>query len=213
MDFGNMRVSLIGPGDVEFHFQRLLNIPKIKFERELKEIAQILVNSQVELEILPDKGVSLEIAKIYKQLGGGKVIATIPKSDKEIGIKHLEPYLKTQVDNKLIFEEIIDSGDWFKHDLTKALFSDVVLYLGYSPGTEIERNGAEYLYKFLKFVKIHSKIKAGKNYTIFVYSPFLISGKLPKEAEVYLEKDNINLVYVQNPKELEKKLKEFIQYK
>ncbi len=202
-----MIISLIGPGNLEFHYKELLGISSEKLESEIENIAKTLAKSKVEIELLPDKGISLEIAKIYKQNKGKKVIGTVPKSDKEIGIKHLQEFIDLKIDGKKLFDETIDSGDWFKHDLTKALFADAVLYLGFSPGTEIERNGAEYLYKFLKFVKLHQKIKAGENYRLIVYSPFLASGKLPKEAEAYLGKDKIKLVYIKNSQELEDTLK------
>ncbi len=214
-----MRLALIGPGNIEFHFQKLLGISKQKFNSELEKIAQSFVNSNIELECLPDKGISFTLAKLYKQKGGQKVIATIPKSDKTFGIKHLEPYINEKINNKPIFDETIDSGDWFKHDMTKALFGDAILYLGRSPGTDLEKNGAEYLYKIMTGNKkgvevagkfIHPKIKAGKNFTIFVYSPFLKNKKLSFEDEAYLKKDKIKLVYIKNPNHLEKELKKFI---
>jgi len=36
-----MRLSLIGPGNVEFHYQELLKISKTKLESELEKIASI----------------------------------------------------------------------------------------------------------------------------------------------------------------------------
>jgi len=212
-----MRLSLIGPGDIEFHYQKLLKIPKQKLNSELEKIAQSLVNSGVEIELLPDRGVNFKIAKLYKQKGGKKVIASIPKSDKIIGIKHLEPYINEKIKNKPLFDEVIDSGDWFKHDLIKGLFGNAILYLGSSPGADGERHYAVYLYKLISGYKngveagkfIHPEIKAGKNFTIFVYSPFLKNKELPAEDKEYMKKFNINLIYIKNPKHLEEELKKF----
>ena len=142
-----MILSLIGPGDIEFHYYELLGIPKEKFNSELEHIAQSLVDSGVELELLPDRGVSFELAKLYKQKGGKKVIGTVPQSDKTFGTEHLQEFIRTKVNNKPVFDEIIDSGDWFKHDLIKGLMGDALLCLGSSPGTDGERQYAVYLFK------------------------------------------------------------------
>ena len=213
-----MRLALIGPGNIELHYQKFLKISKQKFNSELEKIAQSIVNSGIEIECLPDRGISFQIAKLYKQKGGKKVIATIPKSDKTFGIKHLQPYINEKINNKPVFDKTIDSGDWFKHDMTKGLFGHAILYLGSSKGTDLERNGAEYLYKLMSGNKkgveiagkfIHPEIKAGKNFTIFIYSPFLKNKKLAPEDEFYSKEYNINLVYIKNPEQLEKELIKF----
>jgi len=213
-----MILALIGPGDIELHYQKLLGIPKEKFNSELEKIAQSLVNSKVELECLPDRGISFQLAKLYKQKGGGKVIATIPKSDRTFGIKHLEPYINEKLNNKPIFDETIDSGDWFKHDMTKGLFGHAILCLGLSKGTDLERNGAEYLYKLISGNKkgvevgakfIHPEIKAGKNFTIFIYSPFLKNKRLGPEDEFYSKHYGVNVIYIRNSKQLERELIKF----
>jgi hypothetical protein len=213
-----MRLSLIGPGKIELHFQKFLNIPKENLEKEIKNIAKVLADSQVEIELLPDKGISLEIAKQYKKEKGKKIIAVLPKSDKLFGIRHLQPYLNEKIDHELIFDTIIDSDSWFKHDITKALFGNAVLFLGKSPGTEIERNGAEYLLHIMKGLKeninvslkkIHPELKANEKYTFFVYSPFILGGKLSREDELYLNEYKIKLVYINNPDELKRELIKF----
>lgn len=210
-----MRLSLIGPGDIEFHYQTLLGINKKKLQAEIDSLAKVLVEADVELELLPDKGISIELAKSYKLQGGRRVVGSVPKSDKTFGIEHLEKFIKTEVNGKPLFEEIIDSGDWFKHDLIKGLLGNAVLYLGASPGTDGERHYAVYLYKLISGFKqgvevsgkkINPEILAGKNFTIFVYTPFLISKKLAPEDEAYMKKFGINLIYVNNPKELREKI-------
>jgi len=76
-----LRVSLIGPGDIDFHFYELLKFPKKKFQSELEKIAKVLAESNVEIEFCPDKGISFELAKEYKKQGGKKVIASVPQDD------------------------------------------------------------------------------------------------------------------------------------
>lgn len=213
-----LTISLIGPGDIEFHYYKLLGLKEKEFQLELKKIAKTLSESSVALELLPDKGVSIEIAKLYKQQGGKQVIGTVPKSDKTFGIQHLQSYINTEVNGKKLFDKIINSGDWFKHDLIKGLFGDAVLYLGTSPGADGELNYATYLFKLFKGMKIkvdivrekvHSEIRAGKNipYIYFIYSPFIKTGKLSRETEAYLEKIGINLEYINTAEELKSKIK------
>jgi hypothetical protein len=210
-----MRIVLVGPGDIEFHYFQLLKIQEQRFYSELEQIAQALADSGTEIDLLPDKGVSLEIAKLYRKYRGKRVIATVPESDQTFGVKHLGDYRGLKVDNLPLFDEIIDTGDWFKHDMTKGLFGDAMLYLGNSPGTEIEMSSAVYLYKLLRGLKqyleitrkkIHPKMVVSDNYSLIVYSPLLIGNKLPKEEEAYLTKFGINLFYVNDPQELREQL-------
>ncbi len=212
-------LSLIGPGDINFHYRHLLRLNPKKFHSELENIARVLSELNICLELLPDKGVSIKIAKLYKKFGGKKVIGIIPQSDKTFGINHLKEYINTKVEGKPLFNKIINSDTWFKHDLINGLMGNAILYLGASPGTDGERNYAVYLYKLMNRYKngvevlgkkIHSEIKAGKDFSIFVYSPFLINKKLPKEDEEYMKKFKINLVYIKNPDQLKKKLSELI---
>ena len=205
-----MRVSLIGPGNIDFHYKELLKISDDDLKKHLDEIGEALASSGVEIELLPDKGVSMEIAKLYHKKSGKKIIASVPEDDKTFGVKHLGDYKE----NKL-FDEVVNTGDWFKHDMIKGLMGDVVLYLGRSPGCEIERNSGVYLYKLFNGFdgmeiarkKVHSEIKANEGFTIFVYSPFLNGGKLSVEDEVYMKSFEINLVYVKDGAELVEGLK------
>jgi len=213
-----MILSLIGPGDVEYHYQKLLGISKEKFEKELEEISKIIANSQTEILLLPDRGISLEIAKLYRKNNGKKIIGVVPKFDTTFGIKHLEPYMNLEINQKPLFDEIIDTENWYKHDLIKGLLGNAILYLGSSPGTNGELNYAIYLFKFLQGKKdglkikgksIHPEIKADENFTIYVYTPFLKNKKLVFELEEYIKRFNINLVYINKAKDLERELKKF----
>ena len=53
---------------------------------------------------------------------------------------------------------------------------------------------------------LHPKALAGKEFTLYVYTPFLKSGKLGFEDEEYMKRFGINLVYLNNYSDLEKSL-------
>lgn len=216
-----MKLCLIGPGNTEWHFFKFLKLNKKKFLKELEKIAKILAKLDIELVLLPDKGICFEIAKLYKQYGGKKVIAVLPENDKKWGVKHLLPYLNAEIElngKKLkVFDEKINSGDWYKQHFMFCLFSEVIFLLGISTGSMYELCDAYYIYKLFRGFKgvkkvmqkqLHPKIVAGLNMPLYTiaYLPFL-KQKLPKEIEAYIKKFEADIFYVKNSKELEKILK------
>ena len=204
-----LRVNLIGAGDIKYHYFELLNIPEKEFNKHLDEIAKVLLD--FEIILLPDKGVNFEVAKRYKQIGGKKAIGTVPVSDKDFGIKHMKPYIDADVDGKKIFDEIIDTENWYKQDSTLSLFGDVVLMLGNSLGSLGELVYGFYLYKLflgakpgvkVTAKKIHPKARAGETipFSVIIYRPFL-KEKLNYEIEAYIKRFG-NIYYVNNAQEL-----------
>ena len=157
-----IKLCLIGPGNIEWHFFKLLRLNKEKFSKELEKIAKVLVKSNVELVLLPDRGISFEIAKLYKQYGGKKVIAVLPEDDKKWGIKHLLPYLNAEIEvngKKLkVFDEKINSGDWYKQNFMFCLFGDAIFLLGISTGSMYELCSAYYIYKLFRGFKEVKKV-------------------------------------------------------
>lgn len=123
-----MRISLIGPGDIDFHYQNLLKLDKTRFDFELEGIGKVLAESGSDIVLLPDRGVSLNIARIYKGKKGRNVIGAVPLSDMTFGIKHLEPYINMKLNEKPFFDYFINTDNWFKHDLIKGLLGDVLSY-------------------------------------------------------------------------------------
>lgn len=211
-----MRISLIGAGDVDYHYFDILKLERDFFYNEIKEIAQVLVEKNVEPVLLPDKGISLEIAKLFKGFGGKKVIATIPLNDKDFGVEHIKEYKNALSMGKRLFDETINTDNWYKQDLTCCLFADAILLLGLSTGSLGELAYAFYLYKLFngdkpevqaKREKIHPLILAGKNipFTVFVYKPFL-KENLPYEFEEYIKKYKGVVKYINSPAELRKSL-------
>lgn len=212
-----LRVTLIGPGDIEFHYYNLLGISQEKFYSELKKIAKSLAQSNVELELLPDRGVCLELARKFKEHGGARVIGSAPISDQRYGISHLKPQMEEMINGKKLFEEFIDTQDWRDQYRLKGLMGDLILYLGISPGAETELNYAVYLFKLMKGFKenvelkgVHSDMRAGKNipYTILIYSPFIKNRRFSAETEMYMKKFGISYYYIKNPRQLKQRLTE-----
>ena len=211
-----IRIAIIGPGNLEFYYQKLQKIKKKKLESELEKIAKALVEADVEIVLVPDKGIDMEIARKYKKQGGRKVIGTIPKSDKRYGIKHLKPYMKEKINGKNIFDEFINSGDWKEQNRLRGFFGDIVLSLGISPGSELEMNYSTYLFKLMKGFKdgvstlkgVHPQIRANNHipYTYFIYTPFIKTKKLYPETEAYIKEFGIKLEYIKSPKHLKEKL-------
>lgn len=187
-----LRVCLIGAGDVQYHYQDLLKIPEPKFNKHLTKIAKVLAKNS-EILLLPDRGVSFEIAKLYKENSGSRVIATYPASDSTFGTKHLEPFLNAELNGKKIFDETINTDNWYKQDLTHCLFGDVILLLGNTLGALGELAYGYYLYKLIaghkpelkmQIKNIHPEARAGinTNFSLIVYKPF-VKGKLSWEIE------------------------------
>lgn len=211
-----LRAAVIGAGNIEYHYQGLLQISKEEFNKHIEQIAKVLAETKTELVLLPDRGVCIEVAKLYKQFKGPKVIATIPKDDTDFGIKHLEPYINEQINGKKVIDKEINTGTWYKQDLTICTFGDFILLLGNSLGALGELTYAYYLYKLFKGMKkevsatekkIHPEIRAGKNipFSLIAYMPFL-KEKLNFEIEAYIKKLGGKIIYVNNTKELKQEI-------
>ncbi|RME53686.1 hypothetical protein D6783_01060 [Candidatus Woesearchaeota archaeon] len=201
---------------MKFHYFSLLKIPESSFRRQIEEIAKALQQSNVEIVLLPDRGVSFEVAKKYKEFGGKHVYGTVPLSDTDFGIKHLQPYLDAQVNGKHVFDKVIDTQNWYKQDLTHCIFGDVVLMLGNSLGALGELVYGFYLYKLFVGEKpevqakknaIHPEVRAGQAipFSVIAYAPFL-KGTLNYEIEAYIRKVKGELYYVKSPAEIKQLL-------
>ncbi|RMF56115.1 hypothetical protein D6745_00225 [Candidatus Woesearchaeota archaeon] len=212
-----IRVCLIGPGDAEWHFHKLLGMTNDELNEQIMGIAGVLAKN-AEIVLLPDRGICFEIAKMYKKLGGRKVLGTVPLSDKDFGIKHLKNYMEAEVSRKKVFDEFIDTDNWYKQDLTHCLFGDVVLMLGNSLGSIGELAYGFYLYKLFvgkkpevkaRMKAIHPEARAGRKipYSVIVYKPF-VKGSLSLEVEEYVKRIGGKIFYVSSAKELEEVIKE-----
>ncbi|MFA6064856.1 MAG: hypothetical protein WCW44_02390 [archaeon] len=212
-----VRVTLVGAGDIKYHYTELLKIKEKKVELHLNSIAKALKDSDSELIVTPDRGVSFEVAKKYKSFSGKKVTALAPLSDKRWGVKHIQSYLDETQNGKKIVDNTIDTLNWLEHDSTHNMFGDVTLVLGHTLGATRELCGGYYLYKLfggakpeakIAMEKVHPMISAGSRmpFHTIVYSPF-VKDSLPMEIEKYIEKLGCKVFYVKNSKELSNLLK------
>ncbi|MDO8538193.1 MAG: hypothetical protein Q7S21_04880 [archaeon] len=210
--FFMLRVSLIGVGDIDWHFFELLKMEKKQVENYTNEIAKVLVETNSEIVFLPDKGINFELAKKFKEFGGKKVIATVPLNDSDFGIKHLEEFRNFELNGKRLIDQTIDSSTWYKENLTHCIFGDVILMLGNSLGTMGELVFGYYLYKLFQGMKadvnvmkkkIHPEVRAGERipFSVILFKPFL-KEKLNFEIEEYIKKTNGRVYYVENALEL-----------
>jgi hypothetical protein len=215
-----LRISLIGAGNLKYHYSELLKIPEDKLKSEIEKISKTLANLPLEIVLLPDRGISFEIARLYKKFNGKKVYGTVPLSDKNFGIKHLQPYINAEIESKKVIDEIIDTENWYKQDLTCCIFGDYILALGISLGSLGELVYAYYLYKLfmgekpevqVMKKKIHPEVRCGEHlpFGVIVYKP-LVKEKLPYEIEGYINKLDGKIDYVDNPEELKEKLEQLI---
>lgn len=213
-----LRISLIGAGDIKYHFHELLEISEEEFNKHIDEISKALLD--FELVLLPDRGVCFEVAKKHKELSNEKIFGTVPLSDKDFGIDHLKPFIEHKIDGKPVFDEIIDTNNWYKQDLTCCTFGDAVLMLGNSLGALGELAYGYYLLKLFSGKKpelnilkkkVHPQIKTGENvpFSTIIYKPFF-KDKIPFEIEQYIKKTGGNIYYVENSKELVDVLKKQI---
>ena len=213
-----MRVVLIGAGDADFHYEFLLSLTKEKISQHCDEIALALAESGAEIVLLPDRGICFDIAKKFKEFGGKKVIGVVPKSDKKFGINHLKAYIDFELKGKKLFDEIIDSGDWYSANQTHCLFGENILVIGFSLGSLGELSFGYYMYKLFSggkpevnvdLSKFNKNFVAGKRipFDTIIYSP-LAKGKLPFETEKYIEKFGSKVIYVNNQKQLKKIISE-----
>jgi hypothetical protein len=209
-----VKISLIGAGDVKFHFNELIGINNLELEKHLEEIAIVLKETSSVPVCLTDRGVLFDLVKKFKKIGGGEVIGLAPLSDNTFGISHMSEFINAKIDERKVFDEIIDTGDWYKQDMTHCLFGDVILMLGLTTGSLGELSYGYYLYNLLNWLKsdcknqsnlIHKKVSAGKKnpFSTIVYLPF-IKSKIPFEIEKYIEKFGGKVFYVNDSVELKK---------
>ena len=214
-----LRISLIGPGDIPYHYYDLLGLEETVFMDHVTRLAQILARGNAELVLLPDRGVSFELARQYKQHAGKRVLGTVPASDTDFGIAHLTPYMEADVGGKRVFDTFIDTGDWYRQDLTHCIFGDAILLLGMSLGSLGELAYGFYLYKLftgkkpgvrVDLTRIHPEARAGSRipYTLLAYEPFLAS-PLPRELTAYIQQAGGRIIPLREPEDLAGVLQQF----
>jgi hypothetical protein len=174
-----MKVSIIGPGDLT-KIIRHTKLTQKDLQKLIENIAKLLVRKKAEVIVTLDSGIPLEIAMLYKKLGGKKVYGMIPTNDKRYGIEHIRPYID-------LADEKIKVNDWYDVNGEIAAAGDLCICLGMSPGISIE----------LSFLKYHHKYL--KNKTKLIIFKNTLSKLLHKEIT-----EELNFEYIDSLKELEK---------
>jgi hypothetical protein len=165
-----MKIGIIGPSDIP-GFCRLLNLKD--YETKVLQIAGIVAKSGHSIVIVPHKdSVSELFALKYKEEAGSKVICIVPLDDLEFG---------TEMLNHEISDEVMNAGSWRNVPETLDENSDILLCLGFGPGSLIEICQTKWF-----------KVKK-----ILVVSDF-ISQKLPSEVNARLPIDYIGFSQVES---------------
>ena len=179
-----MKVSILGAGDIS-NVHRYSGTSKDELKKLVEDLGKFLARKNVEIVIVPAKGIPYEVAKIYKENKGKKVIGLFPKEDKRYGIMHIKDYLH-------IMDEGINIGNWYDLNGEIAGYGDVAICIGMSGGAMCDICMLKYHHKYLK-----NKTK------LIIFKNTISDGKLPKE----IEEDIKYLDYVKKVEELDNFIK------
>ncbi|MEK6933422.1 MAG: hypothetical protein AABW75_00935 [Nanoarchaeota archaeon] len=129
---------IAGPTDRTKLF-RFGSIAPAEYQNFIGKRAGILARYIPQINIIPDDGVPLDIARAYKNSGGENVVGYVPKG----GIRKLEKYF--QYCDKI---EEFDTG-WSGLNTCLSLKGDIIVVFGFSPGTLVEVVYTKYHKKYL----------------------------------------------------------------
>jgi len=172
---------IAGPTDRTKLF-RFGSISPTKYQDFINKRAGVLARYISQVNIIPDEGVPLDIARAYKNSGGESVIGHIPKG----GIRKLEKYF--QYCDKI---EEFDTG-WSGLNTCLSLKGEIITVFGLSPGTLVE----------VAYTKYHRKY-LDRDVPIII-DKTTIDGKMSPELT-----DEINIKYFSTNDELAKILEEY----
>ena len=174
-----MKISIFGSGDIN-KIIKYSETNEEELKKLLEDLGKFLVKKNVEIVIVPSRGISYDIAKIYKDNGGKKVIGLIPKEDKQYGLNHIKEYMD-------IIDEEINIGNWYDLNGKIAAYGDLAICIGLSGGSICNIAMLKYHHKYLK-----NKTK------LIIFKNTISNKKLPKE----LEEEIKYLHYIEKVEEL-----------
>ena len=172
-----MRVSVLGTGDLT-KIPRFTNISKEKLKEIINTLGKLLAEKGHELIIIPDRGVPLEIAKVYKENRGKKLLGIVPVKDTQYGIDHIKKNLP-------LLDETLEVDHWYDADGEIAAAGDVCIVIGMSPGIMREITVLKFHYRYLK------------SQTKLIWLKNTLSSPIPKEIE-----EEIPIKYIDSIEEL-----------
>ncbi len=172
-----MKISLLGTGDIS-KISKHTPMSEAELTNLIKQIAKLLAEKQHEIVIIPNKGIPLEIVKIYKQEGGKKIFGVVPIKDKDYGLGHIEEFLP-------LIDENLEVDSWYDADGKVAAFGEICIVIGMSPG----------VMRALTALKFHQKYR--DNNTKLIIFKNTLSIEIHKEIS-----EEIPIVYINSFKEL-----------
>lgn len=178
MKRGKLGCLLAGPTDKTKLF-RFGGIARVNYQSYLSQMGLSLGKNLDWVDIIPDQGVPLDLARAYRAKGG-YVIGHVPQGK----CASLEPYFG-ECDK---IEE--HNGGWSSLNTCLSLKSDLVVVTGLSPGTFVE----------ISYTKYH-RLYLGRDIPVLVDTR-AISSRLPLELE-----DELNVYYFDTESKLENLLK------
>jgi hypothetical protein len=174
-----MKAAILGTGDLT-KIPRYTEMKEDELRKLIEDVSEVLVKKEYEIVIVPDRGVPIEVAKIYKEKGGKKVYGLVPTKDTKFGDRHIQPYLH-------LLDERIELDHWYDVDGEIAAAGDVCIVIGLSPGIMRE----------VSVLKYHRRYLDSKTKVIWFRNT--MSQPIQKEIE-----EEIPITYVSSVEELEK---------
>ena len=182
MKRGKLGCLLAGPTDKTKLF-RFGSIAQVNYQSYLLQMGLTLGRNLDWVDIIPDRGVPLDLAREYRSTGG-YVIGHIPQGE----CASLEPYFG-ECDK---IEE--HNGGWSSLNTCLSLKSGLVIVTGLSPGTFVE----------ISYTKYH-RLYLGREIPVLIDSR-TTSSRLPPELE-----DELNVYYFDTESNLENLLKKIMK--
>jgi len=180
-----MKVTIIGTGDIEIIHKHTKTKEK-DLKKLIEDTAKLLVDIGAEIIILPARGIPYDFAKLYKKLGGKKVIGLIPAKCPFYG-----PYTMKIIGEYLdVIDERQEFDSWYDVDGNIATLGDFTICFGLSAGVMAEISEMKYNLKY-----------KGRSTKLVIFEQ-TISRKLHNEVE-----ESVKPVYVKSIEELKKVLK------
>lgn len=176
-----MKISILGTGDLG-KIPRFTRISEKEMMNLISETAKLIADAGHEIVIIPDRGIPVEFAKLYKRFGGKMIYGIIPTKDKRYGTRHIQENIK-------LIDSQIKVDSWYDADGEIAAAGELCIIFGMSPGIIREFSVLKYHYRYLN---CKTKVLWFEN---------TISRKLPDEV---MEEFKGKVVYINSADEMKK---------
>jgi hypothetical protein len=124
-----MKIGIIGPSDMSA-WQKIVEITDETLNMVVDDIVESIIEFNHDIIIVPTKKSLPELVGAkYKDKGGEKLLGVIPLDDEEFGIEQIDEFF---------CDEIINCVTWRNQPEKLCEESDIIIALGFSPGTLIE---------------------------------------------------------------------------